>query len=123
MTADKRVGFWDPRRNPQVEALMPWDDATLEGKRPKENSTTLTDEQQAALLQKLRQIEKRASSLASFGASWCRVCGVTNGSLEYSMDGWTWPQGYGHYIESHSIEMDPAFRDWLNQQPHQVVTI
>lgn len=123
MNSSIKVGFWDPRKDPQVEALMPWDDASLAGKHPTENSTTLTTAQQTALLKKLRQVEKRASCLASFGASWCRVCGIANGTLEYSMDGWTWPQGYGHYIEAHLIEVDPAFRAWLDIQPAQVVVI
>ena len=117
MESTRRIGFWDPRRDPNAEAMMPWDDASLAGVLPEANSTTLTSEEQTALIEKLRRVEKRASVLACFGASWCRVCGLVNGSLEYAMDGWTWPQGFGHYIEHHHIEVDPQFRAWIIAQP------
>lgn len=110
----KYVGFWDPRKNPQVEAMMPWDDSSLAGKMPLESSCTLSDEERHELMQRLRAVETGASCTPCFGASWCRLCGCVNGSLEYTMEGWTWPQGYGHYIQEHFVELDPGFRAWLD---------
>ena len=95
---------------------MPWDDPSLAGKTPVESSSTLSEEQQVALLQRLHAAEKRARCTSYFGTSWCRVCGISNGSLEYTLEGWTWPSGYGHYVDTHGVEMDPEFRAWLETQ-------
>lgn len=45
------------------------------------------------------------------GISSCRVCGQMNGSADYIRDGWTWPQGYSHYIEAHGVRPPQAFID------------
>lgn len=37
------------------------------------------------------------------GMSRCRVCGCMNGSREYWWRGFTWPQGYHHYVEDHYV--------------------
>jgi hypothetical protein len=41
----------------------------------------------------------------SLGFSSCRLCGVQNGSVEYSDGTYLWPQGLGHYVEEHAVRL------------------
>ena len=108
-----RVGFWDPRRHPEVEAMMPWDDASLANKRPIASTRALD----RSLLDQLAKAEGGALRVSCFGSSWCRVCGASNGSVEYTAGGFVWPSGYRHYLEAHNVAVDPDFEAWLKRLP------
>lgn len=43
------------------------------------------------------------------GFSRCRVCGNRNGSEEFSLEGWTWPSGYSHYVKQHDHKPTKLF--------------
>jgi hypothetical protein len=62
-------------------------------------------------LLKAAQKEARATSWRGF--STCRLCGVNNGSGSYELGGWTWPSGFGHYIEDHGVAPTDAFLDFI----------
>ena len=64
---------------------------------------------QAQFVSKLRQVETVARDVAYRGWSGCRICGKTNGSHEYSYNGWEWPQGLMHYIVDHNVVPSEEF--------------
>jgi hypothetical protein len=39
------------------------------------------------------------------GFSWCRICGMMNGSAEYADSVYLWPEGLSHYIEEHAVRL------------------
>jgi hypothetical protein len=43
------------------------------------------------------------------GWSDCRLCGCQNGTMEFELDGWLWPEGFGHYIEKHNVKPSGEF--------------
>jgi hypothetical protein len=43
------------------------------------------------------------------GYSLCRLCGVLNGTLEFSDGVYLWPQGLGHYVEEHAVRLPDEF--------------
>lgn len=47
------------------------------------------------------------------GSSRCRCCHRDNGNHEYRYNGWTWPEGYRHYLEDHNVLPDAAFKDFV----------
>ena len=77
-------------------------------------------------LTKLREAEAVARTLGGVlgydGSSTCRLCGLrNNGSEEFYLDGFVWPEGYGHYLEQHNVAIDPAFGKYLlDFDPHGV---
>lgn len=46
------------------------------------------------------------------GSSRCRLCDQSNGSYEYELDGWIWPEGYMHYLRDHNVTPNEEFRQW-----------
>jgi hypothetical protein len=42
---------------------------------------------------------------AQCGYSWCRICGVDNGSCERSDGIYLWPEGLSHYIRQHNLRL------------------
>lgn len=40
---------------------------------------------------------------AFMGLSPCRICGVNNGSVEYTDGVYLWPEGFVHYIYEHGV--------------------
>jgi hypothetical protein len=67
------------------------------------------------LAAKLEAVEKWAKCEGYMGSSWCRLCpstsprGRMNGSHEYELDGWTWPEGLIHYIRIHNLKPSDEF--------------
>lgn len=47
------------------------------------------------------------------GWSTCRICDEPNGSKEYVLGGFAWPQGYRHYLDKHNVEPDPEFSQFV----------
>jgi len=42
------------------------------------------------------------------GISPCRLCGIKNGSLEFTDGTYLWPEGLVHYIREHAVRMPEA---------------
>ena len=49
---------------------------------------------------------------AYMGPSFCRMCGVRNGSLEYTDGRFLWPDGFAHYIDEHNVKPPDAVIAW-----------
>ena len=52
------------------------------------------------------------------GWSTCRLCGQGRealGNREYSLGGWTWPQGYKHYVREHRVKPPDSFLSFLKE--------
>ncbi|QIG70105.1 hypothetical protein EVB87_005 [Rhizobium phage RHph_N28_1] len=47
------------------------------------------------------------------GWSTCRLCGEKNGSKEYSLNGFRWPEGLTHYIDAHNVLVTGEFMSFL----------
>lgn len=43
------------------------------------------------------------------GWSDCRICGCMNGTMEYELYDWLWPEGFKHYIEKHNVKPSEDF--------------
>jgi len=89
----KKVGFWYSKYEPKLPKPVqqaPDSEWVLAG-RP------------TAFAKLLKAMEKVARCRGYKGSSKCRICGKRNGSMEYSYKGWTWPEGYMHYIRDHNV--------------------
>ena len=51
------------------------------------------------------------------GYSDCRICGQLNGSVEYTYNGFIFPEGVFHYIIDHNIEIDEQFMRMIMDTP------
>ncbi|QXV73974.1 hypothetical protein [Rhizobium phage RHEph12] len=47
------------------------------------------------------------------GWSTCRLCGEKNGSKEYSLNGFRWPEGLIHYVDAHNVLVTGEFMNFL----------
>ena len=43
------------------------------------------------------------------GFSVCRICGASNGSVEYSEGTYIWPSGLAHYVDQHDVRLPDEF--------------
>ncbi len=66
-------------------------------------------------LSRLSALENIARLTAYRGFSMCRICNCRNGSEEYELGNWVWPQGYSHYIKDHNVLPSPDFMDFVNE--------
>ncbi|BDD79705.1 hypothetical protein [Burkholderia phage FLC9] len=57
------------------------------------------------------------------GWSHCRICGEMNGTKEFVLGGFTWPQGYRHYLSDHNVEPDPEFKAFLKAFAERHISI
>lgn len=96
----RREGYWKSKEEPDLP--MP-----VEGKKAVPATVN------AALV----RAQLLAEQTAYKGSSTCRICGISNGSLAYSLGGWTWPSGFLHYVEQHKVMPSKEFRDFLASQP------
>ena len=50
------------------------------------------------------------TSLRAFmGYSSCRICGVLNGTGEFTDGEWAWPEGLAHYVLDHNVRLPEEF--------------
>jgi len=89
-----KEGFWKSSYEPDLPSPVP-NDMPWEG--------------QELFVQRLIQVERLAKMTAYKGMSRCRVCECSNGSREYSYNGWVWPAGLMHYIIEHNIQPSDEF--------------
>ena len=105
------IGFWKQHIDDGVN-LMPWEQKW--NQMPIENSAM---KDQTDLILKLEQIQKQYDmyphKTSYFGASKCRLCGVSNGGDEYCVDNFVWPSGYIHYLKDHNVVCDEKFKIYL----------
>lgn len=58
------------------------------------------------------------------GFSICRLCGSGNGSREFTLRGFTWPEGYLHYLqEPHFVPPDPEFQQFIKDWAKEHITV
>jgi hypothetical protein len=57
------------------------------------------------------------------GVSKCRLCGKSNGSLEFDFNGYTWPEGLIHYILEHNVIVDNGFINMITKSISQLLNI
>ena len=92
-----REGFWNDEQNRYPEFPMP------------EHSDVEFDDK-FDILDKLHMIQMLTSSVFyAKGFSICRCCGVPNGSMQYEACGYTWPEGFEHYIQDHNVRPSNDF--------------
>ena len=106
-----KEGFWYSEYEPDLPMPVP-NDSPWVG--------------QEGFIKALDRIESRLNALAmgpggdiyvlSFrGWSQCRVCNCGNGSTQFLLRHWTWPEGLRHYIEVHNVKPSPEFIDLIMQ--------
>ena len=98
MVKINREGFWYSKYEPYlpkpVPNLKPW-------------------KGQKKFLAALDKAESKARESRFKGSSKCRICGCTNGSADYKLDFWQWPDGLRHYIEKHNVRPSLAFQEFI----------
>lgn len=100
-----REGFWYSREEPDLP--MP-----IANKSPWNG--------QKEFLEKLSFIENSVdwgpNKEGYFGYSGCRICDCDNGSAEYRISDWTWPEGFRHYVEVHNVKPSDEFIRFVMQE-------
>lgn len=48
-------------------------------------------------------------AVAFAGLSTCRICGESNGSLEFTDGAYQWPEGLAHYVTEHNVRLPEEF--------------
>jgi len=61
----------------------------------------------------LDEAEEAAREHHTKGMSKCRVCGEMNGSVEYELGGWRWPEGLRHYLSDHGVRPTHDFEAFI----------
>lgn len=90
----KLEGYWYSKYEPEFPM-------------PKEN--TLSEENKKDVINKLEEIEKIAEEQRYRGWSSCRICDKSNGSVEFTYNGFRWPSGFMHYIKEHNVSPSKQF--------------
>lgn len=58
------------------------------------------------------------------GFSICRLCGSAVGAKEFMLGGFSWPEGYLHYLsEPHFVRPDPTFEQFIKDWAKEHITI
>jgi hypothetical protein len=105
----KREGFWRDAR--LAEWVSPWLLARGTQLPWPEESPEPVD---AAWLEKLVRVQQSATVKHYMGLSMCRLCGERNGSREFELGGWVWPEGLAHYYRDHAVHPSPKFRAFVD---------
>lgn len=100
-----KVGFWAPIDPAERIAdgvarvffgLTPYPEANLHI-----NPTWPADERKTVLAYLAKG--KRMPN-GEFGFSTCRLCGIHNGSAEFTDGVYVWPEGFAHYLREHGVK-------------------
>lgn len=94
----RREGFWKEGK----DSLLPLPvarDGAWKGK--------------AAFIRRLDIVEDKALKRFFKGYSECRICKQRNGSKSYEYKGWTWPEGFEHYVMVHNVRPSLAFQEFI----------
>lgn len=97
----KYVGFWKGYDSKWTEM-------------PIEDSATCN---QTNIINKITKLQKIANETQYRGYSCCRLCDFEyNGSKEYAIGKFVWPEGYLHYIEVHNVAIDEEFAKYVDKK-------
>lgn len=58
----------------------------------------------------------------SMGNSHCRICGVSNGSLELTDGTYYWPEGLAHYVDAHNVRLPEEFLEHVRARQNELIT-
>ena len=97
-----KEGYW--RRTFDEASDLPW---------PESGAEWLDRD---AFLENLAWVESQAHAVALAGFSTCRVCGRPNGTSEFWLDDWAWPEGFRHYVELHGIRPSARFEAMISKR-------
>ena len=99
-----REGFWYSKYEPHL---------------PMPVASGWTSAEAQSFAEKLTKVEAKAERMGYMGLSTCRLCpnfgnsappfGKMNGSREFNLEEWTWPEGLMHYIVSHDLKPSAEF--------------
>lgn len=104
----RREGFWKSTEEPDLPMPVaqdtPW-------------------EWQECFLDLLESLEDKArgryGTITRYrGWSTCRLCGAHNGSVEFRIWEWEWPEGLRHYIEAHNVRPSVEFQEFVMPRPN-----
>lgn len=99
----KYEGFWKGRYNDHDKPM------------PVAHSEPFPE--QAKFLDDLARVEHGSARMVHYrGWSTCRICHKPNGSGEYTSKGWTWPEGFRHYVEAHNVIPTPEFAEFIEDE-------
>jgi hypothetical protein len=99
----KYEGFW--RKFETEDSKLPWPQPTPSWPRQEEFLARLVAVQTSA---------KSSGGIVDFmGHSRCRLCGKQNGASEYTLEHWTWPEGYQHYVLEHGVRPSAHFEHFI----------
>lgn len=99
MTTDRIEGYWRVSKDEVSPLPWPEPDQNWEGRE--------------RFLSRLAQLEASGVGMDYMGYSQCRLCGRNNGTSEFIVDGWTWPDGLRHYIAEHGVRPSPQFEAFV----------
>lgn len=72
-----------------------------------------------AFLAALEAVEKKAEIVGYRGWSNCRLCAQTNGSREFNIHSWVWPEGFRHYVAVHRVRPSVDFESFILREAKQ----
>lgn len=58
-------------------------------------------------------LQRGLTTRAWMGNSLCRVCGQSNGNLDFTDGTYVWPEGLAHYVRDHSVRLPEEFLDHI----------
>jgi hypothetical protein len=95
------IGYW--RMSKKDGDVLPWPEKSVFPFKDKDS-----------FIKKLKFVEANITKLggritAYKGISHCRICRLMNGSTEFSLKNFVWPQGYLHYLQKHNVKPDDEF--------------
>lgn len=95
----RREGFWYGEHSPLL---------------PKPIANEKAWKGRRKFLKALAIVEKVARPEHYKGYSNCRICKKRrNGTASYILQGWTWPEGFRHYVEEHNVRPSLAFQEFI----------
>lgn len=122
----KRVGFWYNKHETDLPIPIKgggdWEDgaelravlAIMQLRMSNSNGFGLA-EREAEPLGEVRQYK---------GFSVCRFCGCDVGVKEFTLGGFTWPEGFLHYLnEPHYVRPDPEFKQFIKDWAKDHITV
>lgn len=104
-------GYWRPNKSAiryyeKDDIILTYPDVTkLQGDRAFRGKSEF--------LAALSKVEGRAASVRYKGSSNCRICGIRNGSAEFSYRNAKWPEGYRHYVSAHNVKPSKEFAEFI----------
>jgi len=106
-----QIGFWAERRGDL--SGLPWPGDRVD--------PMFEPEARRRVLAYLQREKFRGDAYK--GVSSCRLCGMSNGSCDFTDGAYLWPEGYAHYIEQHNVMPERTFIAHVLTQPAEQLTM